>query len=72
MSLFVILIAAGHAIPPIIGAVIGKSKNSVLVGALIACAIAVATGSPAFIIPDLLGVGIGAWLGLNIVSNMAR
>lgn len=72
MSLFVLLIAAVHAIPPILGAVIGKSKNSVLVGALIACAIAVATGSPAFIIPDLLGVGVGAWLGLNIVSNMAR
>lgn len=69
MSLFVLVVAAGHAIPPIIGAVVGKSKNSVVVGAIIACAIAIASGSPAFIVADLIGVGLGTWLGFSMVSS---
>lgn len=69
MSLFVLVVAAGHAIPPVIGAVVGGSKNSVVVGAVIACAIAVASGSPAFIVADLFGVGLGTWLGFSMVSS---
>lgn len=69
MSLFVLVVVASHAIPPIIGAVIGKSKNSVVVGAVIACAIAIASGSPAFIVADLIGVGLGTWLGFSMVSS---
>lgn len=69
MSLFVLFFAAGHAVPPVIGAVVGKSKNSVVVGAVIACAIAIASGSPAFIVADLIGVGLGTWLGFSMVSS---
>lgn len=72
MSLFVLVVAAGHAIPPIIGAVAGKSKNAVIVGAVIASAIAIASGSPAFIVADLVGVGIGAWLGFSIVGSASN
>ena len=69
MSLFVLVVAAGHAVPPVIGAVVGKSKNSVVVGAVIACAIAIASGSPAFIVAYLIGVGLGTWLGFSMVSS---
>lgn len=69
MSLFVLIFAAGHAIPPIIGGVVGKSKNSVIFGTVIACAIAVVSGNPVFIVADLVGVGLGTWLGLSMVSN---
>lgn len=72
MSLFVLVVAAGHAIPPIIGGVVGKSKNSVIVGAVIACAIAIASGSPAFIVADLVGVGLGTWLGFSMVSSTSN
>lgn len=69
MSLFILVVAAGHAIPPIIGWVVGKSKNSVIVGTVIACAIAIASGNPAFIVADLVGVGLGTWLGFSMVSS---
>lgn len=72
MSLFVLVVAAGHAIPPIIGGVIGKSKKWVIVGAVIACAIAIASGSPAFIVSDLVGVGLGSWLGFSMVSGASN
>lgn len=72
MSLFILIVAAGHAIPPIIGGVIGKSKKSVIVGAVIACAIAIASGSPAFIVADLVGVGLGSWLGFSMVSSASN
>ncbi len=69
MSLFVLVVAAGHAIPPIIGALLGKSKNTVVVGAVIACGIAIASGNPVFIVADLVGVGLGTWLGFSILNN---
>ncbi|WP_155886519.1 hypothetical protein [Acidovorax sp. JHL-3] len=59
MSLFVIVVAAGHAIPPVIAAALGKSKTTVFIGAGIACAIAVMSGNPAFIATDIIGVGLG-------------
>ena len=69
MSLFVLTVAAGHAIPPVIGGVIGKSKAAVAIGALIGGAIAVASGNPVYIVVDLVGVALGTWLGLSIVGN---
>lgn len=72
MSLFVLVVAAGHAIPPIIGGVIGQSKKSVIVGAVIACAIAIASGSPVFIVADLIGVGLGSWLGFTMISSASH
>ncbi len=66
------IIAAGHAIPPIIGGVVGKSKTPVIVGAVIACAIAIAAGSPVFIVADLIGIGLGTWLGFSLLSNTSN
>lgn len=68
MSLVVIGIAAAHALPPIIGGVISKGKGGVIVGAIIGGAIAVASGNPAFIVADLIGVAAGTWLGFNIAK----
>lgn len=69
MSFTIITIGAAHAIPPIIGAVAGKSKKAVIVGTIIGGLIAIATGKPAFAVIDLIGVGIGTWVGLAIVKK---
>lgn len=69
MSFLVLAIATGHAIPPIVGAALGKKKPTVFIGAGIACAIAIASGNPAFIVADLIGVGFGAWVGMSIVEK---
>jgi hypothetical protein len=69
MSLFVLVVAAGHAIPPVVGGVIGKSKIAVAIGAIVGGAIAIASGNPVFILADLVGVALGTWLGLSIVGD---
>lgn len=69
MSFVVLGIAAAHAIPPIVGAVVGNSKTSVAVGAIIGGAIAVASGSLVYIAADLVGLAVGIWLGLSIVGS---
>jgi hypothetical protein len=69
MSVFVLVVAAGHAIPPVIGSVVGKTKNAVVIGSVIASVIAIASGNPVFIMADLLGVGLGTWLGFSIVDS---
>lgn len=68
MSLVVLGIAAAHALPPIIGGVITKGKGGVIIGAIIGGAIAVASGNPAFIVADLIGVAAGIWLGFGLVK----
>lgn len=68
MSLFVLMIAAGHALPPIAGAIIGKSKVAVFIGSGISCAVAIASGNPAFIVADLVGVAFGTWLSLLMLK----
>lgn len=70
MSFIVFAIGVAHAIPPIIGAVVGKSKTGVMIGAVIGGLIAFAWGNPAFIATDLIGVGLGVWLGLSVVNNI--
>ena len=69
MSIFVLIVVAGHAVPPIVGAALGKSKSAVFIGSGIACAIAVASGNAAFIAADLIGVGLGTWLGLSMLKK---
>ena len=69
MSLIVIAIASAHAIPPIIGAVATKSKSGMIGGVIIGSLIAFSTGNPTFVVSDLIGVGVGAWIGLNILEN---
>lgn len=69
MSFLVLAIGAAHAIPPILGAAIRKSKSGVIIGTIIASLLAFASGSPAFIAADLVGVGFGTWLGLSMIEN---
>lgn len=69
MSFVVMAIGAAHALPPLIGSVIGKTKTFVIIGACIGALIAILSGNPAFIAADLIGVGIGTWLGLSIVGG---
>ena len=71
MSFVVLAIGAAHAIPPIVGAVKAKSKVGVIVGAMLAAAIAVATGNPVYIVVDLVGVAVGVWIGLAQVRAVA-
>ena len=69
MSFVVLAIGAAHALPPIIGGVMSKKKAGTILGSAIALLIAFASGNPAFIAVDLIGVGIGTWLGLSIVGK---
>lgn len=69
MSLSVFIIAACHGIPPIVGAVARKSKAAVYVGAAIGVAIAIASGSPAYAVADLVGVALGTSLALSMVQK---
>jgi uncharacterized membrane protein YccC len=69
MSFVVLAIAAAHALPPIIGAVLSKTKTGTIIGTVIGCLIAVASGNLAFVAADLIGVGIGTWLGLSIAGS---
>lgn len=69
MSFFVLAIAAAHAVPPIVGAVLGRSMQGLIIGIVIGCIIALLGGSLKFIIPDLIGVGLGAWLGYAIIGK---
>ena len=69
MSFIVLAIAAGHALPPILGAVVGKSESSVIVGAVVGVIIAIAFGSAAYLVPDLMGVALGTWVGFSIIKG---
>lgn len=63
MSITVLAIAAAHSLPPIIGGMINNKKSGVLVGAMIGVTIAITSGNPSYIVPDLLGVAAGTWFG---------
>lgn len=70
MSLTILFIAACHAIPPVLGGVISKRKIGVIVGGIIGAVIGVASGSPAYMLFDLIGVGLGVWAGFSLLENM--
>lgn len=59
MSLIVLAVAATHAAPPLIGVFLWRTNKAVIIGAVIGCGLAIASGSPAFIVPDLIGAGVG-------------
>ena len=69
MSFVVMAIGAAHAVPPIAGAIVTKSKAGTIIGTIIAGFIAFASGTPAFVAVDLIGVGIGTWLGLVMLGK---
>jgi hypothetical protein len=68
MSFVVLAIGAAHALPPIIGAVLSQSKAGAIIGAVVGGFVAILSGNPAFIAVDLIGVGVGTWLGLSIAG----
>jgi len=68
ISLFVVFIAALHAIPPILGAMIG-GENGLKKGTVIACIIAVVAGAIVFTIVDLIGVYVGYCYGKSICKR---
>jgi hypothetical protein len=72
MSFVILAIGAAHAIPPIVGAAIGKSKPGVIVGSVIGGLIAFASGNPAFIAADLIGVGLGTWFGFSMIESKSE
>lgn len=63
------VISAAHAIPPIGGAALGKGKTGVIVGAAIGGLVAFASGNPAYVAADLLGVALGTWIGFGMVKK---
>jgi hypothetical protein len=69
MSLLVFAIAAAHATPPVIGAMVGKSKVAVYVGAAIGGLLAIASGNPVYTVADLAGVAFGLWIGLAMKNE---
>jgi hypothetical protein len=69
MSFVVFAIGAAHALPPILGAAMGKSKRGLWIGVAIAVLVALVSGNPAFVVMDLIGVALGAWVGLSILEK---
>jgi hypothetical protein len=67
-----VAIAAVHAIPPIAGAAVFRTKKALLIGGVTGVALAIAVGSPAFVIPDLLGVACGVGLGAFFLPRHGR
>ena len=70
MSLIVLSVAAAHAAPPLIGGFLWRTDKAVIIGAVIGFGVAIASGSPAFIVPDLIGVGVVTWFGFSIVNSL--
>ena len=68
MSLAVLTIAAAHALFPLVGMKIGGRKG-IWIGAGIGVFVAFVTGAIIFTIFDLLGVGAGVMLSLNILDK---
>lgn len=69
MSLVVLFIAAAHSLPPILGAMLGKSKGGLWVGVVVAVLVALISGKLAFVAFDLFGVALGWWVGLSILEK---
>ena len=64
----VFLIAAFHALPPLIGAWLFGEKGW-FYGIIVGVICAIIFGAFVFTIPDLLGVGAGAFIGYVIISD---
>lgn len=64
--LFIVLL---HAVPVFVIAVWSKSKFALILAAIIAGIIGVATGNPAYIFADLIGVAIAFALGISFIND---
>lgn len=68
MSTTVLVIAGLHAIPPIAGAWLTRGNGGLIIGAVTALAISVLTGDLNYVISDLVGVGVGCFVGWCLVQ----
>lgn len=68
MSTTVLLIGIAHALPPVVGALMTKSKTGVAIGALVGTIIAFSVGRSAYVAGDLIGVAVGTWIGLSVAG----
>ena len=71
MSAAIFIISGLHAIPPIAGAYLTKSKVGLVIGAIIGGVAAIALGGGAYAIFDLVGVAIGCLAGKCIIGGFA-
>ena len=65
----VLLIAALHALPIFFVAWKWSSKGLVWVTAILSAVVAFETGNPAYIIPDLVAIGISLWNCLAVINR---
>lgn len=65
----VLLIAVGLALPVVLSGVIFRNRKAVLFAALIMGGVGIATGNPAFILADLVGVAVGYFIGIQFTPK---
>jgi hypothetical protein len=65
----IVLIMLLQALPVYIVAVIFKNRASVVIAAILMGLVAAATGSSAFVLVDLFGIGVACWMGISHVSK---
>ena len=65
----VLFITLLHAVPVYVIAVLTKSKRALIFAAVVAGIIGVATGNPAYMVADLIGVAIAFALGISFIDE---
>lgn len=68
MTVTIFTIAALHALPPLIGAIIYR-RVGWFCGILIGIGFAACTGASIYTFTDIIGVIIGAYLGYSFLTN---
>lgn len=68
MSEIVLLIAAVHALIPIIGSCVWKGSGWFL-GTVLACGLACLTGASAYSVIDMVAALIGSFIGFKCLSK---
>lgn len=68
MSFVVFAIGAAHALPPIVGAIVSRNKRGVIAGAIVGGFVALLSGSPIYIIVDLIGLAAGIWFSFSVIE----
>ncbi|MCL2076273.1 MAG: hypothetical protein FWH15_07525 [Betaproteobacteria bacterium] len=69
IGLVALFIGALHALPVVAVAAWSKSKALTVIVAAIMVGIGVATGNIAYLVLDLVGVALGAWIGFVIINQ---
>ncbi len=61
----VLFIAALHAIPILIVGFTSKSRTALNLTTAIMCLVAISIGNPAFVVSDLVAIGIGYYISVS-------